>query len=87
MRWIKLKLPIYHLNVMMCVADKYVVICLDAIPAEHEKDNVTETITHSGKEVIAITLAQMNHFAGNMLQVNNSKEKITCDVITGFSNL
>src|SRR6266498_838782 len=25
-------LPIYHTNVMMCVADKYVVICLDSIP-------------------------------------------------------
>jgi hypothetical protein len=66
-------LPIYHTNVMMCVADKYVVICLDAIPAAHERDSVTTTITGSGKEVITITLDQMNHFAGNMLQVNNRK--------------
>src|SRR5882762_9571156 len=25
-------LPIYHTNVMMCVADKYVVVCLDSLP-------------------------------------------------------
>src|SRR5882672_4623586 len=24
--------PIYHTNVMMCVADRYVVVCLDSIP-------------------------------------------------------
>lgn len=84
----KTGLPIYHTNVMMCVADKYVVICLDAIPAEHEKDNVTETITHSGKEVIAITLTQMNHFAGNMLQVNNSKgEKLLVMSSQAFESL
>ena len=65
--------PIYHTNVMMCVADKYVVICLDSIPADHEKQHVSETIKNSGKEIITITLEQMEHFAGNMLQVNNDK--------------
>jgi len=62
---------IYHTNVMMCVADRYVVICMDAIPAQHEKETVTETIHKSGKAIIAITPEQMNHFAGNMLQVQN----------------
>jgi hypothetical protein len=66
---------IYHTNVMMCVADKYVVICLDSIPADYEKDHVCQTIKNSGKEIIAITLDQMNHFAGNMLQVNNNKDE------------
>ncbi|MBS1915303.1 MAG: amidinotransferase [Bacteroidetes bacterium] len=65
--------PIYHTNVMMCVADKYVVICLDSIPAEHEKEHVSQTIKNSGKEIVTITLDQMEHFAGNMLQVNNDK--------------
>lgn len=65
--------PIYHTNVMMCVADKYVVICLDAIAAQHEKDQVKATVLKTGKEMIAITYAQMNHFAGNMLQVHNNK--------------
>ena len=66
---------IYHTNVMMCVADKYVVICMDAIPAEHEKQDVAETIKNTEKEIIEITLEQMNHFAGNMLQVNNDKKE------------
>jgi len=61
--------PIYHTNVMMCVADQYVVICLDSIPESFQREHVEETIRNSGKAILPITLEQMNHFAGNMLQV------------------
>jgi len=68
---------IYHTNVMMCVADTYVVICLDSIRDNSEKQKVVDAIEKSGKELITISLEQMNHFAGNMLQVeNNQGEKI-----------
>ncbi|MBR2649197.1 MAG: citrulline utilization hydrolase CtlX [Sediminibacterium sp.] len=63
--------PIYHTNVMMCVADKYVVICLDSIRNEIERSSVTASITATKKAIIEISLDQMNHFAGNMLQVHN----------------
>ena len=62
---------IYHTNVMMCVADEYVVICLDSIRDAAERDNVYDTIINSGKKVIEISYSQMNRFAGNMLQVQN----------------
>jgi len=62
---------IYHTNVMMCVADHYVVICLESIDDKTERENVTTAITGSGKEIIEINFDQMNHFAGNMLQVEN----------------
>ena len=69
--------PIYHTNVMMCVADRYVVICLDSIPDPVEKRQVSETILSSGKAIVNISISQMNHFAGNMLQLENkNKEKI-----------
>jgi len=70
------RLPIYHTNVMMCVADKFVVICLDCIDDELEREKVIESIKNSGKELIEISEEQMQNFAGNMLQVqNNSGEK------------
>ena len=65
------RLPIYHTNVMMCVADKFVVICLDCIDDELEREKVVETIKGSGKEIIEISEEQMQQFAGNMLQVQN----------------
>ncbi len=67
------RLPIYHTNVMMCVADKFVVICLDCIDDELERSKVAETIKNSGKEIIEISEEQMQQFAGNMLQVNNKE--------------
>ena len=66
---------IYHTNVMMCVADKYAVICLDSIQNPNEKKEVVDNLKRSGKEIVEISLAQMNHFAGNMLQVNNEEGK------------
>ena len=30
-----------------------------------------QTIEHTGKQIVSISHAQMNHFAGNMLQVQN----------------
>lgn len=64
---------IYHTNVMMCIADRYAVVCLDALPYEPEQMQLAATIEASGKTIVTITLDQMNHFAGNMLQVHNQQ--------------
>ncbi|MRI63610.1 amidinotransferase [Ornithobacterium rhinotracheale] len=63
------RMPIYHTNVMMCLADKYAIICLDSIDDKKEKKNVVETLKETGKEIIKISDEQMHQFAGNMLQV------------------
>jgi hypothetical protein len=62
---------IYHTNVMMCMAEEYTVICLDSIKNENEKGELLTTFEQTEKEVIEISLEQMEHFAGNMLQVHN----------------
>ena len=69
------RLPIYHTNVMMCVADKFVVICLDCIDDETERVNVVNAIVNSGKEIVEISENQMQQFAGNMLQIQNAEGK------------
>ena len=61
--------PIYHTNVMMCLADTFAVICLDSIDDKKERKNVVDHLKQNGKQIIAITEPQMHHFAGNMLQV------------------
>ena len=69
------RLPIYHTNVMMCIAETFAVICLDSIDDKKERKNVVDHLKKDGKEIIAITEAQMHHFAGNMLQVRGAEEK------------
>jgi len=66
---------IYHTNVIMCVADEFVVICLDTIKDTVQKKKVVDAIIQTGKQIIEISFDQMNHFAGNMLQVNNADGK------------
>jgi hypothetical protein len=68
---------IYHTNVMMCVAEKYVVININSIHSKEEREKVMETIKDSRKDLIKISDEQMQHFAGNMLQIKNiSGEKL-----------
>lgn len=63
--------PIYHTNVMMCIGDRFAVICLDSIANVYERDFVRKALTLTNKEILTISYDQMNHFAGNMLQVAN----------------
>ncbi|WP_321826567.1 citrulline utilization hydrolase CtlX [Maribacter dokdonensis] len=69
------RLPIYHTNVMMALAENFVIICADSIDDKKEKKNVLDHLKKDGKEIITITEQQMHHFAGNMLQVLGSKDK------------
>lgn len=69
------RLPIYHTNVMMAMAETFAVICLDTIDDESERKEVVNHLKRDGKEVINITEEQMHHFAGNMLQVLGADDK------------
>ena len=70
------RMAIYHTNVLMCVADTFVVICLDTIDDAIERENVVENLKETGKEIIEITEEQNQRFAGNMLQVMGDKPYI-----------
>jgi hypothetical protein len=61
--------PVYHTNVMMCMAKNYVVICLETVPAEKDRDMLLDVFKKDNKKVVAISSRQMNDFAGNMFQV------------------
>ena len=63
------RLPIYHTNVMMCLAETFAVICMDSIDDKDDRKNVLKHLKEDRKEIITITEEQVGHFAGNMLQV------------------
>ena len=67
------RLPIYHTNVMMCLAENFAVICLDTIDDKKERKNVVKHLKNDGKEIISISESQMHQFAGNMLQLRGKK--------------
>lgn len=82
------RLPIYHTNVMMCVAKDFAVVCLDCIDDAKERKNVLNHLKEDKKEVISITEAQVEQFAGNMLEVTNDRgESITVMSQSAYESL
>ena len=63
------RMEIYHTNVMICVADKYAVVCLDTVDDKEERKWLRSSLEVTRKEVIEISEEQKHRFAGNMLQL------------------
>ena len=63
--------PIYHTNVMMSIGMQVAVVCLESIKNEKERGKVVSRLQSAGKIIVDISPDQMNHFAGNMLEVKS----------------
>jgi hypothetical protein len=68
------QIPVYHTNVVMSVGHHFAVVCLDAIHP-NDKDRIYHHLTQSDRQVIAISLEQMNQFAGNILELKNQSNQ------------
>lgn len=66
---------IYHTNVMMALGETFVVICLDTVRDPRERKMLEQKFGETKKEIVEISLDQMNAFAGNMLQVRNDRDE------------
>jgi len=64
---------IYHTTVVMALGEKYAIICEDAVCDPAEKEVLWKTLEETGHEIISITFDQMYAYAGNALEVMNSK--------------
>lgn len=65
--------PIYHTNVLMNVGEKLAVICDAAIPRQDQRAAVLAQLQETGHEVISLSYAQLEAFAGNMLELRNDQ--------------
>ena len=63
---------IYHTNVVMSVTSDFIIICKECIPNKLE---LTEILASTKKQIIEISLAQLNQFAGNVLEVLGTDNK------------
>lgn len=63
--------PVYHTNVVMSVGTSYVVINASSIENLTERNSLLQEL--DSRQIIEITNEQMANFAGNMLEVTNTK--------------
>jgi hypothetical protein len=64
--------PIYHTNVMLSIGDHIAVVCLESIENQLERALVLSSLQATNRVIIEVDLKQMNQFAANCLEVNDT---------------
>lgn len=65
--------PVAHTNTILSIGNKFAVICEAAIKDEFERIAVVQLLSTTGHTIIPVSIEQAQQFAGNMLQVQNTK--------------
>ena len=78
---------VYHTNVMMSIGDDFILVCFQSIVDEDERKKVKESIESTGRNIIEINFKQMESFAGNLLQLGESGNKVIVISQLAFSSL
>ena len=63
--------PVYHTNVIMSVGTAFAVVCAESILAPASRASVVALLRDSGRDLVEISMAQMQCFAGNLLELNS----------------
>ncbi len=61
---------VYHTNVMMSLASEFALVGLELVPDAAARRRLEERLAASGREVVALTAAQIGEFAGNALELS-----------------
>ncbi len=64
--------PVYHTNVVMHIGTRHAVVCLESVSDAAQRARLRASLEANGKQVVPITLEQMHHFAGNMLELTGA---------------
>lgn len=60
---------IYHTNVLMCIGTDFAMIGLESIPDAPRRREVAERLRRGERDVIGLSHAQINDFAGNAIEL------------------
>ena len=66
---------LYHTNVLMCIGEKAVIVATEAIAAG-DRGRVIERLRATGREVVEVGHAEIERFAGNMLELGTWDEAL-----------
>jgi len=67
------RLPVYHTNVLLSIGTTWAVVCPEVIASADERAMVMNAIEATGRVIIPISLSQLKHFCGNVLELLNRK--------------
>ncbi len=79
--------PVYHTNVMMCIANEFVLLGADLITDPQRRLAVMQRLAGSGRELIVLAPEQIAAFAGNALELTGSQGRVLAMSSKGVSSL
>ncbi|MFK5974849.1 MAG: arginine deiminase-related protein [Flavobacteriaceae bacterium] len=79
--------PVYHTNVIMCVATTFIILCFESIKNEEERLAIIRAAERTNKVIIDISFEQVKYFCGNVIEIKNNKnEKLLAMSINAFNH-
>lgn len=79
--------PIYHSNVLMCVATDFALIGLDFIADDRRREQILERLGSHDREVIALSREQIREFAGNAIELQGRNGRILALSVRALESL
>lgn len=79
--------PVYHTNVLMCVATNFAMVGLDMIADPRRRAEIVTRLEYAGRRVIALTNEQIRRFAGNTLELQGKGGRILALSTTAYAAL
>lgn len=67
--------PLYHTNVLMCIGERVAIVGTEAMVAA-DRGPIVERLRSTGREVVEIGHNEIEHFAGNMLELGTWDEAL-----------
>lgn len=67
---------VYHTNVLMCIGTDFAMAGFDMISQPTRRKEVMERLAENGRELIALSPAQIAEFAGNALELQGTQGRV-----------
>lgn len=79
--------PVYHTNVLMCIATSFAMIGADMMTDPRRRDEVIERLERSGRSIVKLTNEQISNFAGNALELQGKEGRVLALSTTALAAL
>lgn len=79
--------PIYHTNVLMCVATEFALVGLDLVQNPARRGEVLARLSESGREVVPLSSGQIAEFAGNAIELTGGEGRLLAMSARALSSL
>lgn len=80
-------LPVYHTNVLMCIATEFAMIGMGMITDEARRKEIANRLQRSGRSIVDLSYEQITQFAGNAIELQGRDGRILALSQTAFDAL